>query len=249
MKALITGASSGIGEEFAKKLSKDGHSVILVARRIEKLEALKEKLGNNTEILQADLSDENEVKRVYEELKDKNIDIVINNAGFGALGDFYDIPLERELEMIDTNIKAVHILTKLFLKDFIKRDSGYILNVASIAGFFSGPHLATYYATKSYVLTLTESIYGELKSKKSNVYIGALCPGPVKTEFDKVANVKFSLKGVSASYVANYAIKKMFEKRNIILPSFSIKASVFFSRFIPRKLLLKIVSKSQTKKM
>ena len=249
MKALITGASSGIGEEFAKKLSKDGHSVILVARRIEKLEVLKENLGNNTEILQADLSDENEVKRVYEELKDKNIDIVINNAGFGALGDFYDIPLERELEMIDTNIKAVHILTKLFLKDFIKRDSGYILNVASIAGFFSGPHLATYYATKSYVLTLTESIYGELKSKKSNVYIGALCPGPVKTEFDKVANVKFSLKGVSASYVANYAIKKMFEKRNIILPSFSVKASVFFSRFIPRKLLLKIVSKSQTKKM
>ena len=249
MKALITGASSGIGEEFARNLSKDGHSVILVARRIDRLKSLKAELSGNIEIFEADLSNENEVKNLYEALKDKNIDIVINNAGFGALGNFCDIPLKRELEMIDTNIKAVHILTKLFLKDFIEKDRGYILNVSSIAGFFSGPHLATYYATKAYVLTLTESIYGELKEKNSNVYIGALCPGPVKTEFDMVANVKFSLKGSSASYVAKYALKKMFKKKTIILPTFSVKLSVFFSRFAPRKLLLKIVSHSQTKKM
>lgn len=249
MKALITGASSGIGEEFAKQLSKKGYDVILVARRTDKLEALSKKLRTNAKIIKADLSDEKQVKKLYEEVKNENIDILINNAGFGTLGEFNEIELEKELEMINTNVKAVHILTKLFLNDFIKKDDGYILNVSSIAGFFSGPYLATYYATKSYVLTLTESIYGELKNKKSNVYIGALCPGPVKTEFDKVANVKFSLKGVTAPFVVKYALKKMFKRKNIILPSFSVKASVFFSRFLPRKMLLKIVSKSQTKKM
>ncbi len=249
MKALITGASSGIGKEFAKQLSKMGYDVILVARRTERLEELRKKLKTNSQIIKADLSNENEVKELYEKTKNENIDILINNAGFGALGNFEEIELEREIEMINTNVKAVHILTKLFLKDFIKKDKGYILNVASIAGFFSGPYLATYYATKSYVLTLTESIYGELKNKKSNVYVGALCPGPVKTEFDQVANVKFSLKGVTAPYVAKYAIEKMFKGKNIILPSFSVKSAVFFSRFVPRKMLLKIVSKSQTKKM
>lgn len=249
MKALITGASSGIGKEFAKQLSKMGYDVILVARRTERLEELSKKLKTNSQIIKADLSNENEVKTLYEKTKNENIDILINNAGFGALGNFEEIDLEREIEMINTNVKAVHILTKLFLKDFIKKDKGYILNVASIAGFFSGPYLATYYATKSYVLTLTESIYGELKNKKSNVYVGALCPGPVKTEFDQVANVKFSLKGVTAPYVTKYAIEKMFKGKNIILPSFSVKSAVFFSRFVPRKMLLKIVSKSQTKKM
>lgn len=249
MKALITGASSGIGKEFAKQLSKMGYDVILVARRTERLEELRKKLKTNSQIIKADLSNENEVKELYEKTKNENIDILINNAGFGALGNFEEIELEREIEMINTNVKAVHILTKLFLKDFIKKDKGYILNVASIAGFFSGPYLATYYATKSYVLTLTESIYGELKNKKSNVYVGALCPGPVKTEFDQVANVKFSLKGVTAPYVAKYAIEKMFKGKNIILPSFSVKSAVFFSRFVPRKMLLKIVSKSQIKKM
>lgn len=249
MKALITGASSGIGEEFAKQLSKKGYDVILVARRTDRLEALSKKLRTNAKIVKADLSDENQVKALYEKVKNENIDILINNAGFGTLGEFCEIPLERELEMINTNVKAVHILTKLFLKDFTQKNRGYILNVASIAGFFSGPYLATYYATKSYVLTLTESIYGELKSKKSNVYIGALCPGPVKTEFDKVANVKFSLKGITASFAVRYALEKMFKGKNIILPSLSVKSAVFFSRFLPRKLLLKIVSKSQTKKM
>lgn len=246
MKALITGASSGIGKDMAIILSNMGYDLVLVARRKEKLEELKKQLKTNVEICDMDISIEDNCYKLYN--KYNNIDILINNAGFGLFGEFNEIDINKELQMIDTNIKAVHILTKLYLNDFIKKDSGYILNTASTAGFFSGPLMATYYATKGYVLKLTEAIKEELRHKKSNVYIGALCPGPVNTEFNDVANVKFSVKALSSNYVAKYAIKKMFKKQTIIIPGLSNKLLIIFSKIIPRKLVIKINYYIQRKK-
>ena len=241
MKALITGASSGIGKDIAKKLSYKGYDLILVARRKERLIKLQKELKTNIKIIVLDLSVEKNVYQLYETLKKEKIDILINNAGFGLFGMFNKTSLDKEIEMINLNIKCVHILTKLFLKDFIKRDSGYILNVASSAGFLAGPRLNTYYATKNYVLKLTMAIYEELRYQNSHVHISALCPGPVNTEFNKVAKGKFSIKGLSSEYVSKIAIDKMFKNKLIIIPGLFNKLGIFFSRFIPYKLQLKII--------
>jgi short-subunit dehydrogenase len=150
--------------------------------------------------------------------------------------------------MVDLNIKTVHILTKLFLKDFKKKDKGYILNVSSSAAFQAGPLMSTYYATKAYVLRLTTAIYEELRRDKSNVVVSVLCPGPVKTNFNRVANVKFELKSVSSEYVAKYAIDKMLKKKLIIIPTFYMKIIIFFNRLLPIKTMLKIAYNIQKKK-
>ena len=150
--------------------------------------------------------------------------------------------------MINTNIKAVHILTKSFLKDMEKKNSGYILNVASSAAFQPGPLMATYYATKSYVYQLTEALYYEQKKKKSNVHLSVLCPGPVATNFNNVAGVRFSVKPLTSSYVAEYAIDKMFKKKMLIIPGIKMKCARFFERFASDKLLLKITYRIQHKK-
>lgn len=248
VKALVTGASSGIGRDIACELSKMGYDIYAVARRENKLLELKESLKTNIYPIVADLSNRQECIALYDKLKNEDIEIVVNNAGFGAFGDFLNIPLEREIEMIDTNIVSLHILTKLFLKDFKKKNKGYILNVASSAGFMMGPLLATYYASKAYVLRITEAIYRELKETHSAVHVCALCPGPVKTEFDDVANVKFSIKGLESSYVAKYAVKKMFKRKMLIIPGFIMKLSLFFSRLVPDSLLSKITYSVQRKK-
>ena len=248
MKVLITGASSGIGRDMARILSSQGHDLILVARRKKRLEELQKELDGNVEIISMDISSTFQCMKLYEKVKKEKIDVLINNAGFGLFGKFTETKLERELDMIDLNIKSLHTLTKLFLKDFIERDSGYILNVASSAAFMPGPLMATYYGTKAYVLHLTEAISEELRREKSHVSISALCPGPVSTEFNKVANVKFSLKELSSYDVAEYAIKKMFQKKTVIIPGFSMKSAIFFSRFMPRKSLYKMAYKIQHSK-
>lgn len=246
MKALITGASSGIGKSMVSYLSKLGYEIIAVSKDITKLTDLSKKY--DCKIIQMDLSKEENCFKLYELTKEENIDILVNNAGFGSFGEFIEIPLEKELEMINVNVKAVHILTKLFLKDFVKRDSGYILNVASIAAFQAGPLMATYYSTKAYVLRLTTSIYEELRKNKSNVHISVLCPGPVNTNFNNVANVRFSLKGTNSDYVAEYGIKQMFKNKLIIIPTLKIKLAMFFSNLIPMKLKLRVIYKIQNKK-
>ncbi len=248
MKALITGASSGIGRDMARVLSDMGYDLILVARRKDKLEKLKKQLNTNVKIICLDVSSTYNCTKLYNKVKDEDIDILINNAGFGKFGEFNDIKLDDELDMIDVNIKAVHILTKLFLNDFVARNKGYILNVASSAAFQPGPLMATYYSTKAYVLHLTEAIYEELRKNNSNVGISVLCPGPVNTEFNKVAKVRFSLKSLESNDVAEYAIKKMFKKKLIITPGFSIKCATKMYRFLPRKLMTKITYKIQKKK-
>lgn len=249
MKALITGASSGIGRSFAHYLSSLGYDLILVARNKEKLQELQKELKTDVKIVVADISQESKIKELYVLCKNDNIDILINNAGFGLFGEFESTDMTREMEMIDVNIKAVHMITKLFLKDMIKRDSGYILNVSSSASFQAGPLMATYYATKAYVTRLTVAIYEELRRKKSNVHISCLCPGPVKTNFNDVANVEFSMKGLDSDYVAKYAIDKMLKKNKlIIVPGKKMKTLIFFNRFISTKRAAKIVYKFQKRK-
>ena len=248
MKALITGASSGIGRDIARVLSNKGYDLIVVARDKRNLEKLKEELNTDIKIITKDLSNPDNCKELYEQVKEENIDILINNAGFGNIGSFRKTDLDKELNMIDLNIKAVHILTKLFLNDFVKKNSGYILNVSSSAAFQPGPLMATYYSTKSYVYNLTLALYEELKRMNSNVKISCLCPGPVDTNFNKVANCQFKIKALSSEYVAKYAIDKLFKNKLLIIPGFNMKLSYIFGRLVPNKLKLKITYNIQYRK-
>lgn len=246
MKVLITGASSGIGYSMAKYLHCLGHELVLVARNKNKLEDIKRELGSNVRIIAMDLSVSDNCIKLHEMVP--RIDILINNAGFGLFGEFVDSDLNKEMDMIDINIKALHVLSKLYLSDMIRADSGRILNVASIAGFMPGPLLSTYYATKNYVVRLSQGIREELRVKKSNVKISVLCPGPVKTNFDNVAGVKFSLKGMDSDYVAKYAVDKMFNNKFIIVPGISIKMLRILSKIVPDSLLVRFVYRSQKRK-
>ncbi len=249
MKALITGASSGIGKNMAYVLANKGIDLILVARNKDELLKIKANVKVNVEVIELDLLKEKNVFKLYEMCKDRNIDILINNAGFGLFGLFTETDLARELEMINLNIKAYHILTKLFLKDFVEKDNGYILNVASSAGFMAGPRLSTYYATKNYVLKLTMAINEELRQSGSNVVVSALCPGPVNTNFNKVAHGEFSIKEASPKYVAEYAINKLFKKKMIIIPTFRIKLGIFLLRILPYRIQLIYCYHIQGKKL
>lgn len=249
MKALITGASSGIGLDIAKYLATKKYELILVARDKEKLEEIQELLPTKVTIIVADLSIEQKVKELYILTKKENIDILINNAGFGDFGYFTETDLNKDIDMINTNIKALHVLTKSFLKDMEKKNSGYILNVASSAAFQPGPLMSTYYATKSYVYQLTEALYYEQKKKKTNVHISVLCPGPVDTNFNNVAGVKFGVKPLKSNYVAKYAIDNLFNNKMLIIPGFKMKCAKFFSRFVSDKFLLRITYRIQKKKV
>ena len=249
MKALITGASSGIGLDMARYLATQKCELILVARNKEKLEKIQELLPTKVTIIVADLSNEQKVKELYVVAKKENVDILINNAGFGDFGYLTDTDINKDLEMIDTNIKALHILTKYFVKDMEKRDTDtYILNVASSAAFQPGPLMSTYYATKSYVYQLTEALYYEEKKKKTKVHVSVLCPGPVDTNFNNIAGVKFSVKPLKSTYVAKYAIDQMFKKKMLIIPGVKMKLAKFFSRFLSDKALLRITYNIQKRK-
>lgn len=249
MRVLITGASSGIGRDMARYLSKLGYELVLVSRNEEELNKLKEELKTKVEVIAMDLSIKENCYKLYEEAKD--IDILINNAGFGVFGKFVETDLEKEVNLIQTNVTAVHILTKLYLKDMVKKDKGHILNVASIAGFMPGPLMAAYYASKNYVVTLTRSINKELKKSKSNVKLSLLCPGPVNTNFNNVANVKFKVKALSSQYVAKYAVDRMLKGKLIIIPGILIKIAKVMSKITPTAIVEEIsyhmqVSKSKT---
>lgn len=245
MRALITGASSGIGREFAKILSKKGYDLVLVARDKEKLEDVKKELSTNIEIVCLDLSISENCKMLYNNYPD--MDLLINNAGFGDCGNFSSTSLDKELSMISTNITAYHILTKLYLINMKKKNSGHILNVASIAGFMPGPLMSTYYATKAYIVRLSEGIREELKKEKSSVKISILCPGPVNTNFNKVANVKFHLREANSFQVANYAIKHL--NKFYIVPGLDIKLAKFLAKIIPSSIVAKVTYRIQKRKL
>lgn len=249
MTALITGASSGIGRDIARRLGKMGVRLIISGRDAAKLEELRREIGKRrVKVITADISLRRECHRLYREASRYDVDILINNAGFGLYGEFTDTDLDRELEMIDVNVAAVHILTKLFLRDFKARNRGYILNVASSAGFMPGPLMATYYSTKNYVVRLTEAIREELHAEGSDVYAGVFCPGPVNTEFNRTAGVRFALNGISSEYAAAYAIDGMIKRKAIIVPTVTMKAAVAAAKLLPDQFVSKITIRIQKKK-
>lgn len=248
MKALVTGASSGIGKEMCYYLGELGYDVILVARDKKNLEDVASKIKTNTRVIDLDLSKRENAFKLYEMTKDENIDLLVNGAGFGLFGKTWETDLDRELSMIDLNVTSLHILTKLFLQDMVKRNNGRILNIASSAGFLAGPILNTYYSTKNYVLRFTEAIYEELRHDNINVHVSALCPGPVDTNFNKVAGGSFATKALDATYVARYGIDKCLKNKLVIVPGFGMKLVIFFQRFAPLKLLLRMTYGVQKQK-
>lgn len=250
MKILITGASSGLGLSFARLLAEPSNELFLVSRNKERLLKVQEELKGRTKVnvITADLSDYEKVKGVYVALKNEEINFLINNAGIGTYGEFIGTDINRELMMLDVNVKAVHALTKLFLKDMADRNEGTILNVTSIAGFFPGPLMTSYYAGKAYITSLSLGIYEELRRSKSKVKIAVLAPGPIKTEFDKEAGISKPLKGMDPEKVASYALKKLKQNKLIIIPGSLYRFNRFMIRLIPTKLLLKISYKLQNKK-
>lgn len=249
MRALITGASAGLGREMAKLLAARGYDLVLAARREDKLRELAAELPTVCRVIAADVSDETECRLLYEAARGDDLEVVVNNAGFGLFGEFTATSLDDELRMIDTNIRAVHILTKLALQDFTARNRGYILNVASSAGFLPGPLMATYYASKNYVLRLTEAVREELRQQKSAVKISALCPGPVNTEFNQVAGVRFALAGLSAPRVAREAVEGLFAGKACVVPGVTMKAMTFARHFASDSLLARITYHFQGKKL
>ena len=248
--ALITGATSGIGLEFAKRLANKGYRLIVTGRRVERLEQLKEELDVPVEIISGDLSKKKECFALLEALKDENIDLFINNAGFGLAGSFIDTDINKEISMIKVNDIAMHILFKGILQKMVAQESGQILNVASSAGLLpGGPYMATYYASKAYVTSLTRAVAQELKEKNINVSVSALCPGPVDTEFNERADVIFALKGISAKQCVAEALNGLDKRKTIIVPSFKMKLAMFFMHFVPTPMLVKITAGQQKKKL
>ena len=251
--AMVTGASSGIGLEFAKQLADKGFNLVLVARRKDRLEKIASKLkkkGVECIIVLADLSDIEECRRLIKETEKLPIKIFINNAGFGACGPFKETNVDRELEMVDVNVKAMHLLMKLMIKKMEKDNKGFILNVVSSAGLLpAGPYMATYYATKSYMASLTRAVAEELRQSGSKIYVGALCPGPVNTEFNDIASVEFALPGINPKQCVSYAIKQMKKHKTVIVPKLYMKAATTLGRFIPQQLLIRITGNQQKKKL
>lgn len=255
--ACITGASSGIGAEFARQLAAEGYSVILVARRQDRLIDLGQELASDyhveCECITADLSDLNECENLVSHLKSKRempLDLLINNAGFGAVGRFDQNDISNDLNMIDVNIKALHYIAHQMMPHFIERNHGHIINVGSVAGLMpGGPYMATYYATKSYVVSLTNALAEELKRLGSHAQVHALCPGPVNTEFNDVANVKFSLKGISARECVSYCIDEADRGKIIIIPNMMVKVAAVASKLVPKEIVLGIVARSQKSKI
>lgn len=248
MRALITGASAGIGREMACLLAARGYDLTLVARREDRLHKLASQLPVKCQVLAADLASVRDCKLVYQAAKGDDLEIVINNAGFGLFGAFAETSLERELSMIQTNIVSVHVLTKLFLRDFRANNHGYILNVASSAGFMAGPLMATYYATKNYVLRLSQAIREELRHEHSLVKVAVLCPGPVNTEFNNVANVRFSMPGLAAADVARFGVDGLLAGRGVLVPGAGMRMALAARRLVPDELLTRITYHIQHRK-
>lgn len=252
MKVLITGASSGMGKDMANVFASKGYDLVLVARDEKKLNEVKRNILEvykvKVEAIALDLASIENCKKLHKDVD--NVDILVNNAGFGDCGNFTKTSLDKEIKMIETNVIAYHILTKLYLIDMKKRCSGKILNVASIAGLMSGgPLMATYYATKSYVVSLSEAIRVELQKEKSNVTISILCPGPVDTNFNNVANVDFHMREANSMQTAKYAIKNLEKGKFYIVPGTDVKLAKIASKISPSILNSKVTYMVQKRKL
>ena len=250
--ALVTGASAGIGAAIARELAKRGHGVILVARRRERLEELAAELrgvhGVRVEVLACDLSDPADRDRLaawIEELA-LDVEVLVNNAGFGYAGDFVAAQRERQVEMVRLNCEAVVDLTARYLPDMVGRGRGAVLNVASTGGFQPMPRSATYGATKAFVLSHSEAIHHELRG--TGVTLTAICPGPVRTEFAEAAGIPGADRTpgfvwMSAEAIAREAVEAMAEGKRTIVPGMLNYASMLLGRYSPRWALLPFASR------
>ena len=246
----ITGASSGIGQEFARRYAKLGCRLILTARRTDRLEALAAKLGTPCRILPADLAKEEDCQRLFKELEGETIDIFINNAGFGVCGSYLETDDAREEEMIRVNVEAMARLFRAVVRKMHAQGGGTILNVASSAGLLpGGPYMAGYYASKAYVVSMTRGVAEELREMHSPVYVCALCPGPVDTEFNERADVVFALRGISPELCVEEAMRGMLRHKTIIVPSALMRAATTAQRFMPMAILMPIMAHQQKKKL
>ena len=250
----ITGASSGIGREFARRYAAMGCRLILTARRADRLQALAKELhaahGTECRIETADLSRTEECSRLCEELADEHIDIFINNAGFGVCGSILETDEACEEEMIQVNVAAMARLFRAVVRKMNAQGGGTILNVASSAGLLpGGPYMAGYYASKAYVVSLTRGVARELQELHSPVYVCALCPGPVDTEFNDRAGVVFALRGITPEFCVQEAMHGMMHRRTIIVPSAFMRACTTAQKLLPASLLMPIVARQQKKKL
>ena len=241
--AVITGASSGLGAEFARQLAAQGYALLLVARRTDRLRALAAALPAPCEVFPADLAQRSECERLLQALQGRRIDLFINNAGFGDCGDFLRTDLEKDLAMLDVNVRAVHILTKRVAQMLQRQGGGALLNVGSAAGLLpGGPYMAAYYATKAYVVSLTTALAEELRAQRSPVQAACLCPGPVDT------NVQFALPGISATYCVRCALAGLRRRQTVIVPGPAVAAGAALSRLLPRRALLALTARQQKRK-
>ncbi len=249
MRALITGATSGIGKAMACQLAQTGCQLVLTGRNETILRQLQKNLSVPVDILPLDLSKPEAPYQLFAFCKDKPIDLLINNAGYGIFGRFAETDLQAEMDMLAVNVQALHILTKLFLRQFQKQKHGRILNVASSAGFLTGPLLSSYYASKNYVVRLSLAIAEELRRQNSPIRISILCPGPVDTNFNRRAGVVFSVPPMSSQQVAAYALEKTMQGKLLIIPGIGIKLSLLGARFVPHALLSAVTYEIQKSKL
>lgn len=242
---LITGATSGIGYELAKIFARNKYNLIIAARNKALLDSMKEEFekeyGINVSVFEKDLSRKNSAVELFNKVKSENIqvDILINNAGAGYVGEFLDEDLNKDEAIMELNMNSPTILTKLFAKEMAKRRGGNILNVASTGSYHPGPYTAVYYATKAYVLSLTEAL--AIEFKPYNVNISALCPGATKTNFSKNAGKEDNRAAMKPSYVAEKAYKGLMKNKTTIIPGLQYKVFVM----LPRKLITPIIGKYQ----
>jgi short-subunit dehydrogenase len=241
--ALITGASAGLGVEFARQLAARGHALVLAARRQERLEGLASELGNARAVA-IDLSRPGSVAELLENIRHagEHVGLLVNNAGFGLAGRFARHDPARLREMIDLNVAALTDLCRAVAPEMIERRSGAILNVASTAAFQPGPGMAVYFATKAYVLSLTEALHEELRPH--GIKVSALCPGPTRTEFGDVAgfggNRMFDRVAMDAPKVVALGLKGLDRNRAVVVPGLVNKIGAASTRFVPRRLIRKI---------
>jgi short-subunit dehydrogenase len=241
---LVTGASSGLGAEFARQCRARGDTLVLVARRRDRLDALAAELGG-AHVFALDLAEAGAPERLIKEIDAQGliVETLINNAGFGLAGRFADQAGDRQSEMIDLNVRALTELCRLALPPMLERRRGFILNVASTAAFQAGPNAAVYYASKAYVLSLTEALHQEAKG--TNIHVTALCPGPIATEFFEVAGSadgRLAKLGADPSGIARAGLDGLARNRAIVIPGLMNKVTAQSNRLLPRAAMRRIVA-------
>jgi len=242
---LITGASAGLGAEFARQCAGRGEALALTARRGDRLEALKAELGGEVHVFPIDLAEPGAPARLVAAVEGAGLSVgtLINNAGFGAWAPFADLSAERQREMVDLNCGALTELTRLVLPPMLARRRGGILNIASVAAFMAGPGSAVYYASKAYVLSFSEALHHELKG--SGVKVSALCPGPVRTEFAEVAGITiaaFDKMAMPPGPVVRAGLRGLQRNKAVVVPGAFAKLAAISGRVAPRPLSRRMVA-------